>query len=378
MVADQDLRAPEPEWVATLRAAARGGGSVGVEVLRLEAGGPSGASLRALVSLMIAGLLVAAAVLRARVAAGAGFDLLGSLLRTTAVAFAVRATLHVLLAAGDALRRLRRGRGVLCLGEAGLFEQSAAGERWLAREDALAVVVRESAGRGLGQPERPVFVVARPRREVAYLELDPRYAGSPEVLGARLSRWLGEPDGGEAAHAPPREESVEERYARAARGQADPGDVVVPEGAGYRLRAPYAGLLGIVFAIDALLHAGTLRPRIVPVVLLSCVLAVVLIAGWLVWMRQRGATRLGIAMLFTPEELIVRGPGGALGVPWGQVSSAAVHTRLGWSPFFGSFATRSLTLGDPSGTHLTFDAGFLGVPPEVLAALIEAYRAGRV
>jgi hypothetical protein len=102
------------------------------------------------------------------------------------------------------------------------------------------------------------------------------------------------------------------------------------------------------------------------------------VAGWLVWMGRRRATRLGIAMLLTPEELIVRGPGGAVGAPWGQLAGTAVVTRLGWSPFFGSFTARSLSLGDPHGTHLTIDAGFLGVPAEVLAALVEAYRAGRV
>jgi hypothetical protein len=370
------MAAEEPEWVAALREAARGGGRAGVEVLRVEAG-PDGGSVRALVSLLMAGLLVAAAILRARVAAGAGFDLLGSLLRTAAVAFGVRALLHLLLAVRGALRRARRGGRVLCLGEAGLYERTAAGERWLSRADALAVVVRESAGRWLGQ-ERPVFVVAHPGRDVRYLELDARYAGSPEVLGARLERWLAAPIGGDPVHPPPREEPVEERYARAARGQLAPGDVVVAEGGSYRLRAPFAGLLGVVFALDALAHAGALRARIVPVVLLSCVLAIALVAGWLVWMSRRTKSRLGIAMLLTPEELIVRGPGGALGIPWGQLAQPTVNTRLGWSPFFGSFAARSLALGDAHGTQLSFDAGFLGVPPEVLAALIEAYRAGRV
>ena len=42
----------------------------------------------------------------------------------------------------------------------------------------------------------------------------------------------------------------EEQYARIAQGKTEPGEVCVPEGVGYRARAPYGALLGCVFALD--------------------------------------------------------------------------------------------------------------------------------
>jgi hypothetical protein len=130
----------------------------------------------------------------------------------------------------------------------------------------------------------------------------------------------------------------------------------------------------VAFALDALWSAGPLRARIVSPALLSCVLALALLAGWFVWMGRRRATRLGIAMLITPEELLVRGRGGVLGVPWSQLQAAQVAARMVWSPFVGSFSVRTLLITTTHGELLSFDAGFLGVPPEVLAAVLESYR----
>jgi hypothetical protein len=172
----------------------------------------------------------------------------------------------------------------------------------------------------------------------------------------------------------PEASSLEARYARAAHGKADEGDVAVPEGFGYRKRAPYAALLGVAFALDALWAAGPLRTKIVSPALFSCVLAIVLFLGWFVWMGRRRASRLGIAMVITPEELLVRGQGGVMGVPWSQLASAQVHSRMAWSPFWGSFAVRTLVISTTHGETLSFDAGFLGVPPEVLAVVLESYR----
>jgi hypothetical protein len=91
-------------------------------------------------------------------------------------------------------------------------------------------------------------------------------------------------------------------------------------------------------------------------------------------MGRRRATRLGIAMLITPEELLVRGRGGVLGVPWPQLQAAQVSARMAWSPFLGSFSVRTLVVTTTHGEVMSFDAGFLGVPPEVLAAVLDSQR----
>jgi hypothetical protein len=95
-----------------------------------------------------------------------------------------------------------------------------------------------------------------------------------------------------------------------------------------------------------------------------------------VWMRRRRATRLGIGMLLTPEELLVRGAAGVLSVPWPQLSDIALQTVARWSPFVGSYPARTLRLTTREEQRMLFDASFLGVPLEVVAVLCRAYRAG--
>jgi hypothetical protein len=358
-----------------LRAAIHGKRASGVEVLRAEA--PpllDGAAMRAMMSLLMAGFIVGAALLRTRMTSDTPFDLMALLLRTAALAFVVRAVLALFVALRAFADKARARNNVLAWSEAGMLEQTPEGERFLLRKDVLGILLEERPERSLVAQSKAVWVAALPRnRKVQFWQLTAHYAGKPEILCARLAPWL-QPRLEPTERREREPSSLEERYARAARGKPGEGEVAVPEGFGYRRRAPYAALLGIVFALDALWSAGALRARILSPALLSCVLALVLFVGWFVWMGKRRASRLGIAMLITPEELLVRGPGGVMGVPWSQLASAQVHARMAWSPFWGSFAVRTLVVGTTHGETLSFDAGFLGVPPEVLAAVLESYR----
>jgi hypothetical protein len=72
----------------------------------------------------------------------------------------------------------------------------------------------------------------------------------------------------------------------------------------------------------------------------------------------------------------VRGPHGAVSLPWTQLASAEVFTRQAWSPFVGRYLIRSLWFTAQDGITMQFDGAFLGVPPEVVAALAEAHRTG--
>jgi hypothetical protein len=166
----------------------------------------------------------------------------------------------------------------------------------------------------------------------------------------------------------------EEQYARIAQGKTEPGEVCVPEGFGYRARAPYGALLGCLFAVDTLRSAGPMARALWPGVAAACVVALAFLGGWFVWMNGRRRSRLGIAMALTREEMLLRGKAGVVGIPWGQFSDIDVDVRLTWSPFYGSYPVRVLSLSTLDGERIQFDGGFLGVPAEHVAWLCESYR----
>jgi hypothetical protein len=365
-----------PSWLAPLREAADGRSHPGVEVIRGAAPGLFASDgVHAITSLLLAGLVIAAAVLRSGLAAG-GFDLIALLLRCASVAFALRAVIALVRWGRRVARDGGATRHVLALSEHGLLHRTPDGERWLAREDVIALALpEERALRGVAVSLQPLYVVGRPQRAPVSWMLPPYFATSSEVLSARLQRWRGTPPSRAPSFAPPAV-SAEERYARAARGQPGTGEVPVPEGFGYRLRAPYGVLLALVFVADAVLHAGAMRDELLPAAALSALLAPAALLVWFAWLRRKRRARLGMAMLLTGEELLVRGPHGTVSVPWTQLASVEVGTRSAWSPFVGRYLVRTLAFSAVDGTHMQFDAAFLGVPAEVVAALADAYRTG--
>ena len=82
-------------------------------------------------------------------------------------------------------------------------------------------------------------------------------------------------------------------------------------------------------------------------------------------------------MALTREEMLLRGKAGVVGIPWGQFSEIDVDVRLTWSPFYGSYPVRVLSLSTLDGERIQFDGGFLGVPAEHVAWLCESYRRRR-
>jgi hypothetical protein len=222
----------------------------------------------------------------------------------------------------------------------------------------------------------PLLVIARPRQDIVYWSLPPYFAADAEILRARLARAFKLDTSASDLDLVPPALAPEPRYQRAAHGKLEHGEVRVPEGFGYRLRAPYGVLLALVFVFDAVLGAGPLRARIWPTAMLGSALAIAALFGWFYWMRTRRAVRLGMAMLLTPEELLLRGKHGAISVPWTQLAGAEVTAKLAWSPLVGSYLVRVLWFATLDGARMPFDGAFLGVPPEVVAQLAEAYRAG--
>ena len=372
-------RATTPAWVESLRAAASGAGvaqRASIEVVRGRAPGwLAGDAVHALTSLMLAALVIAAALLRRQLDAGP-FDLIGLVLQVAGFAFALRA----LIALGRFLMRVS-GDGaaaehVLAWSDEGLFWRSPEAERWLARGDVIDLLVpSERKVRGAAVSLQPLLVIARPTQPLDYWQLPPYFAPHSELLAARLARFRAAPTTHVAAPVPPLL-SPDERYQRAARGQLAWGEIPVPEGFGYRARAPYGVLLAALFVAGALLDAGKLRAGLLPIGLAAAALAPLALAIWFLWMRKRRAARLGMAFLLTPEELLIRGKRGVVSVPWTQLQGAELDERLSWSPWVGSFLVQTLWFYVSDGTRMAFDAGFLGVPPELISTLANGYRSG--
>jgi hypothetical protein len=375
-----DRRAPrpsvEPAWLAVLRRAVRGTASPGIEVARgARPGFLSGDAVHALISTLLAALVLAAAVLRGTLSAGQ-FDLIALLLRTASVAFALRAAIAIAAVVRRTIRDRAAESHALAWSSEGLLESRPEGERWVAREDVLGFALPdERPVRGASSSRRPLYVVLTPEQAPRYWTLPPYYAASSEILQARLLRWLGTREAALPELAPP-VSAPDERYLRAAEGRLAPGEVAVPEGFGYRLRAPYGALLALVFVGDALLQAGTERARLLAPAGLALALVPIALAVWFSWLRSRRAARLGLALLLTPEELLVRGKHGVASVPWTQLASVDVTARLAWSPFVGSYLVRMLSFQALDGSLIPFDESFLGVPADVIAVLAKAYRSG--
>jgi hypothetical protein len=239
----------------------------------------------------------------------------------------------------------------------------------------LAVVATEKPeSRTVPLRDEPLHLVLKPRQGLRLLAVPPYFAANQEILEARLGRWLARDEVAPATRFDPPPGYPEERYLRIAQGTLAAGELSIPEGLGYRMRAPYGVLLGCFFAFDAVRAAGPLGGALIPGAVAACSLALAFLVGWLAWMNRRRKSRLGIAMALTREELLLRGSAGTVSVPWGQLVATEVSVRLAWSPFFGSYPTRSLLLGTSDGERIAFDGGFLGVPAEVVAALCESYR----
>jgi hypothetical protein len=296
----------EPGWLTTLRAASSGKSEAGVEVARgtrpplLAADG-----VHALTSALFAALVVAAALFRTQLTQ-TPFDLIALLLRTAGVAFVLRTLVALVRLARRLARDRHAHRQLLAWSRDGLLWQTAEGERWVARGDVLGVAAPEERAGRMAGALAPLYVVLRPQMHPLYWELPPYFASSAAIVQARLERWLKDRPHAEQPQAP--QGRPEERYSRAATGRAAPGDVVVPEGFGYRLRAPYGVLLALLFVGDALRTAGVHRERLLPAAVAAALLALTALLGWFAWMRKRRAARLGIALLLTPEELLVQFP----------------------------------------------------------------------
>lgn len=376
-----------PPWVDGLRAAVRGArvpAQPGTEVLHgARPAWLAQDAVDAVTSTLLASLIVAAALLRTELARGQ-FDFIALLLRTASLAFCLRAFIALVRYLARLTRDASAARHALAWSPDGLYLTTGTEEFWAARDEVIGFVSPDDrTARTLVSSLRPLFVVLAPARVPRYRALPPYFATDAEVLRARLERWRGEvapsitPATRDATttHATDTTSS-EARYRRIAEGKAMPSEVAVPEGFGYRLRAPYGLLLALVFVADALHAAGPLRARLLPSAALAAGLSLLALPAWFAWVRTRRRARLGIALALTDDELLVRGKHGVLSVGYDELTEVVIASKRSWSPYVGGYLVRVLWLSVRDGSRISMDEAFLGVPADVIAKLIEHYRAG--
>ena len=222
----------------------------------------------------------------------------------------------MLRAAGALLLWVRRvlndrhaPRWTLAWSEHGVLLETHREALWAAREDVVGSGVPDARAPRLAVAAlHPLQLVLRARRAPVWWTIPPYFTSNSEVLRARIEHWLdtararaidpvdtARPQAPDHARTPPshapsaHEDETSRRYERAAQGTPEPDDVVVPEGRGYLRRAPYGGLLALVFVADALRVAGPERTRLAPPALLAALLVVVTLAAWFAWTKRRRA-----------------------------------------------------------------------------------------
>jgi hypothetical protein len=258
------------------------------------------------------------------------------------------------------------------------------------REIALEITDEALELRGLGEAERAAkgdvaAVVETPHDGVWLLlrgEPGPRALALPPVfdtdegaLAERLMRELtpGADAGQKHPESPPGLPSV--RYDEAARGACSPGALPLRHGLRWARRGPYAALLFAITLGSRLLSApGSFEVGpLFSGLLLVCVAVPAL---WLLSVRRAILPRKGLALLLTPEEVLLRTRGGVVRTPYAELRGVQLTRSGSWTLLEGSRPLQKLLLERGDDLPIRFDASFFRWPAEVVQASIEAYRRG--
>lgn len=367
-------------WTDTARALASGSREAprGWQVVRGERPPLVDAeSVRGLVATMVAVIAWAGAVLREMVA-GTPLDPLALFMRLVALAMTVRAALFLRELFARASVWAASKRCALVLAPEGLYARLP-GEEVAADRDEIVGVTERGVWqtRSAGRRYSPVYVVlASPAR--THVELPPIFDATPGVLAERLMRWRGALPIPEEPRFPDPAPLASKVYDEAAQGIRAPGTLVVHHGEGWLRRGPWATvLLGIAivegFARASAEDRATLG---IPVVVIAGAALVMTPLVW-AWLTRRSiAPRLGLAMVLTPAELLLRTRGGVLRVRWPNLQRMSIDTRGRLSPIEGWAIHRALVIKRKDGPPITYDEAFLGVPAEVALTLCDAHASG--
>ncbi|MEZ4328764.1 MAG: hypothetical protein R3B40_26300, partial [Polyangiales bacterium] len=116
---------------------------------------------------------------------------------------------------------------------------------------------------------------------------------------------------------------------------------IVPSGRGAWWRAPYAGVVfGVLLGVHALAVPLLRAPWTLGATALACApLALFWLRGRATWRARRG-----VALVLTPEALIVRDARGARSAAWRDVREVALAERAGWDTLRGAHRVTSLVV----------------------------------
>lgn len=334
-----------------------------------------GDGMRALLVPLLATLTWTAGAFR-EIVSGTSVDPLALLLHLLALVLTLRAS----LLGAELVRRLRIAlrahRGVLVLVPEGLYLRQGAREMVLPRGDVVAVVERGRWQHRTGVRRwSEVHVLANDLER--RIEIAPIFDHGPGVLAERLMRWAGPPAYVEHPRFPPPAPLASKIYDEAARGVSGPGTLVVRHGAGWIRRGPYASaLLGIVLLEGWLRLEPSVRSELAPIAAFSSLLAFGVPYAWWRWTIREVSVRRGVALVMTPAELMLRTRAGVHRVPWPRLQRVRIEARRGVSVVDGVHESKTLVIERRDEPPIRYDEAFLGLPAEVVQALLDAYRTG--
>lgn len=355
--------------IARAKPALLGGDVEGVTCFRARPRADALAAVnKPLSMLVLAGLLWAMVVLRGQFSADP-LDPFGLVLRILALLSSLRALVSIGRSVGT-IRALQRAKSsaVAILNE-GLVIRDGESFEAIARAELLGV----HAGDAKSPPV--LLLVPRPERQGEALRaLPPGLVDPSERITEALEDLVPERAGG--ATPPPRTDA-EGRYERAAAGDLEPGVARVLRGRGWLLRGPYGALIVAVALLERLvrLPAGM---SIGPIGYGALALSIAIVLVFLLLGARRAREAKGLALVLTPEELLLRLPSGLTRVPLGAITGLELGARRSWSTLGGSEPVKTLFVVRDGGPGLTLSADELAAEVEPLASLIELYCAGAV
>ncbi|MDQ3031099.1 MAG: hypothetical protein M3Y87_01685, partial [Myxococcota bacterium] len=334
-------------------------------------------SVRAVVAMFVAVLAWAGAVFREQVT-GTPIDPFALFMRLVALAMTVRA----LLLGREIAARVAvwaRARGcTLVLAPEGLWARLPQGEVSAERDEIVGITERGTwQTRRAGRRYSPVYVVlASPMQ--THLELPPIFDATAGVLAERLMRWRGAPALPEEPRFPDPAPLASKVYEDAARGVRDATTVVIRHGEGWMRRGPWATVLLGVAILEGFARASSEEQDALgaPVVGAAGIALVMVPMIWIFVTRRSIAPRMGVAMVLTSAELLMRAKGGVLRVRWPNLQRLSIDVRGRPSAIEGWAIQRALVIKRKDGAPITYDEAYLGVPAEVALTLCDAYASG--
>jgi hypothetical protein len=191
-------------------------------------------------------------------------------------------------------------------------------------------------------------------------------------------RWRGGEDAKATPAFPAPAPLASKVYDDAAHGVRAEGTRVIRHGWAWLVRGPWATMLLAIAVLESFARAEpTARAALGPAFAGAVILALITSPHvWVLMTRRSIAPRLGLAMVLTPAELLMRTGRGVLRTRWSDLQRATIDVRGHVSAIEGWAVHRAVVFKRRDGGPITFDEAFLGVPAEVAVALCEAFVRG--